>query len=498
VHLRPATWPWLLAHEIRLAWRGFFSDKSDLMLLLIGLLWVVLHVPAYFLMRDATPDVLSGFGIVIAGLIFWFAFTLMLSSAVVLSVNALYDRGDLDLLISSPLPTSTVFTVRGLGVAVSSAAMFLAFATPFAHMGIVHGHLGFIAIYPVLAGVALGAAALGLVLTLVLARLFGARRARVIGQVLSALIGASIFMLLQSPNFVSDEVRAAWMPRIIAALSSDWLAPDSPLWWPIRGLFGAALPVLGTLIAGTAAFAVVIGVTSKAFVTGTQESTTKPARHGKAQGEIRFRPGLARNIVRKELLLIRRDPNLIAKTLLQALYLLPLLFIIGRNDQLLFLEALPSAMILLLAGVAGNLAWITIAAEEAPDLIGSAPVDREKIRWLKAAAALMPVAFVAAPFVAFYLFRAPRLGLGFAVFLSLGLLASAVTQVWGGKPSSQRDLKQRQKQNVGLNFAELIGTVAIAAACYLTLTRSWGGLAVLPVGLLAPGIAWVMRRRDAV
>jgi ABC-2 type transport system permease protein len=309
----------LLAHEIRLAWRGLFSDRSDVMLLLLGLLWIVLHVAAYFVMRNMSADVLSGFGIVIAGLFFWFAFTLMLSSAVVLSVNALYDRGDLDLLISSPLSTSTVFTVRGLGVAVSSVALFLAFGTPFAHMGIVHGHFGFIAIYPVLAGVALGAAALGLVLTLILARSFGARRARVIGQVLSALIGASIFMLLQSPNFVSAEVRAAWMPRIIAAFSSEWLAPDSPLWWPVRGLFGDGLPVLGTVVVGAASFALVIGVTSKAFVTGTQESTTKPSRHGAALGEIRFRSGLARNIMRKELLLIRRDPNLIAKTLVQVL-----------------------------------------------------------------------------------------------------------------------------------------------------------------------------------
>ena len=51
---------------------------------------------------------------------------------------------------------------------------------------------------------------------------------------------------------------------------------------------------------------------------------------------------------------------------------------------------------------------------------------------------------------------------------------------------------------MGLNFAELISTVAIAAACYLTLTRSWWALAVLPVGWLAPGIAWIMRRRDVV
>lgn len=493
MRFRAGSWPWLLAHEVRLAWRGFFSDRGDWMLILLALLWLILHAPAYIVMRNVSPALLEGFGVIVAGLFFWFAFTLVLSSAIMLSVNALYDRGDLDLLISSPLSTSMIFAVRGLGVAVSSIALVAGFALPFAHMGIVHGHWGFVAVYPTLAGVALGAAGLAFALTLLLARWLGARRTRVVGQLLSVLIGASIFLTAQIPNLLPADVRARLMPRLVEALRSGWLAADSPLWLPVRALFGDPLAVLGTVAAGAVVFVAVTGFTSRAFVSGTQESTTKPVKRGAAAGEIRFRPGLATNIMRKEALLILRDPNLIAKTLLQGLYLVPLIFVMARNAN--FIDVLGPGVILLLAGITGNLAWITIAGEQAPDLIGSAPVNREKVRWLKAASALRPLVFIAAPFIAFYLLRAPRLAPIFVAYLAFALLASAVTQVWGGKPSPHRDLRRRQRENVGLNFAEVISSVAIAGSCYLTFNPSWWLAAVLPVGLLAPGLAWTMRRR---
>ena len=159
---------------------------------------------------------------------------------------------------------------------------------------------------------------------------------------------------------------------------------------------------------------------------------------------------------------------------------------------------LAPGIIVLLAGVAGNLAWITISAEEAPDLIGSAPVNREQVRWMKAAAALKPLLYVAAPFFVIYLFLSVGRAFIFALFLCLALLASAVTQVWGGKPAPKRDLKARQKHNVALNFAEVISTIALAGTCYLVFTSSDWAYATFPVGLLAPTAAWFMRRRDAV
>ena len=495
MRLRAGSWPWLLFHEMRLAWRGW-SDNIGIIAAVAILLWLIFHIPAFRIMRSVSLTALESGGIQIAGLVFWFGLTLMLSTAVILAVNALHDRGDLDLLVSSPLPTTTIFAVRGAGVALNAVALFALLLLPLAHMGVLRGQTGLVAVYPVLAGIGLGVAGLAFALTLLLVRWFGARRARVIAQVLGALIGALLFLLFQIPNLMSDEAQARLTERLIAAAGSDWFAADSVLWWPVRALFGDPLPMLATIAAGAAIFVVVIRATSRTFVAGTQESVTARPRRAGPKRAARFEQGLARNVMQKELRLILRDPNLIAKTLLQSLYLVPMILILARNAGLMLVIA--PAIIMLLAGMAGNLAWITISGEEAPDLVGSAPVDREKVRWLKAAAALRPLAFIALPFLLFYVVRSPGLALIFLVFLALALAASAVIQVFGGKPSPQRDLKQRQKQSVGLNFLEVLGTIAFAGACYLTMTASWWALAAAPVGLLPPAVAWALRRRDGV
>ena len=493
--LRPGSPLWLLRHELKLAWRNF-SQTSVIFVIAGGLFWLFFHLAAYQIMRNLSLAALDGPAIIVPGFIVWFGLTLMLSSAVILSVNALYDRGDLDLLISSPLPARTVFAARGVGVAVSAVALPALLVTPFAHAGIFAGQWGLVAVYPMLAAIGLGVAGIAFALTLQLVRWLGARRARVAAQILGALIGASLFLGFQLANFRSRDGDEIQDTQLMELLNSPWLAPDSLLWWPVRAFFGDPLPLAVMLIAGTTVFVVVVGATSKAFVAGTQQPVTSRARRVTTTATARFERGLVRNVLRKELRLITRDPNLIANTLLQSLYMVPLLLIMARGGNLTLL--IGPAAILLLSAMAGNLAWITISAEEAPDLIGSAPVNRDGMRWLKAAAALLLPAALALPFVGYYLVREPLLAPVVVVYIALGLTASAVIQVWGGKPSPQRDLKLRQKQNVGLNLLEVLGAFAITGACALTLRGSWWAAAVLPIGMIAPLIAWFSRRRDAI
>lgn len=494
MRLKPGSPLWLLRHEIRLSWRNV-SEHVGRRIAIPLVAWAALHAVAFFVMRNASVEVLLGPVVIIPGLIVWVVLTLMLSTAVILAVNALYDRGDLDLLISSPLPAPTIFAVRGVGVAVGAVAMIAAFLLPFVHMGVIHGEWRLIAVYPVLAAMALGITAIGFLLTLMLVRWLGARRARVVTQILSALIGASIFLGFQAFNFLPEQDPEVPF-SVLTAPSSPWLAPSSPLWWPVRALLGDPLPTLATIALGTALFVVVIRSTSRIFVTGTQQSMTSRARPLAKAKSAKFQRGLARNILRKELRLIARDPNLIANTLLQGLFLVPILFLMLRNGEILLTMA-PAAL-LLFSNLAGNLAWITISGEEAPDLIGSAPVSRDGVRWLKAAAALLPVAVLAVPFVIFYLLRAPLLAPVFVLFALLAVTASAVIQVWGGKPSGSRDLRLRQKQNIGLNFLEVFGAMAIAGSCYLAMIGSWWALAPLAVGFVAPVVAWTRRQSDAI
>lgn len=495
MRLKPGSPLWLLKHELLLAWRNF-SQTSAIFVIAAGLFWLFFHFAAFQIMRNLSLETLDGPAVIVPGFIVLVGLTLVLSSAIVLSVNALYDRGDLDLLISSPLPTRTVFAARGVGVAVSAVALPALFLTPFAHAGIFAGQWSFAAVYPMLVAIGLGVAGIAFALTLQLVRWLGARRARVAAQILGALIGASLFLGFQLLNFRPQAGEEAQAAQLMELLSSPWLSPDSMLWWPVRAFFGDPLPFAAMFIGGTTVFVVVVGATSKAFVAGTQQPAVGRARRARTTETARFERGLVRNVLRKELRLIIRDPNLIANTLLQSLYMVPLLLIMARGGDLTLL--IGPAAILLLSAITGNLAWITISAEEAPDLIGSAPVNRDGMRWLKAAAALLLPAALALPFVGYYLLRDPLLAPVVVAYIALGLAASAVIQVWGGKPSPQRDLKLRQKQNIGLNFLEMLGTFAITGACALTLRGSWWAAAVLPIGMIAPIITWLGRRRDAI
>ena len=495
MRLRPGSPLWLLRHELKLAWRGF-SQTSLIFLIGVGFFWLFFHLAAYALMRNLTLEVLAGPAIVVPGFIILVGLTLMLSSAVILAINALHDRGDLDLLISSPLPAHTIFAARGVGVAVSAIALPAILITPFAHAGIFAGQWGLIAAYPTLAAIGLGVAGLAFALTLQLVRWLGARRARVAAQILGALIGAALFLGFQSVNLLSEGDGERQVAQLTELLDSSWLGPDSVLWWPLRAMFGDPLPLVVMLVAGTGLFILVIRSTSRVFVEGTQQSVASRARPARTVETAKFQRGLARNILRKELRLIARDPNLIANTLLQALYLVPIFFLMLRNGEVLLTIA--PAAVLLFSNLSGNLAWITISGEEALDLIGSAPVNPKGVRWLKAAAAVLPVAVIAVPFVIFYVLRAPLLAPVFVVFVVLAVMASAMIQVWGGRPAGHRDLKLRQKQNVGLNLLEAFGAIAIAGACYLAMIRSWWTPAPLALGFVAPAIAWFRRRSGEI
>jgi ABC-2 type transport system permease protein len=73
--------------------------------------------------------------VIIFGAATWLIITLMFSQAIMLSVIALFECGDFDLLLSSPLNTRVVFTVRGMGIAMSCVMLYFLQVTRFAHAG---------------------------------------------------------------------------------------------------------------------------------------------------------------------------------------------------------------------------------------------------------------------------------------------------------------------------------------------------------------------------
>src|SRR4051812_33059656 len=110
--LKPGTTLWLLRHELRLSWRGLLQRRGRgrggrfgrlwLMLILPLILFATAGLPLAFALRDVEVPLIPVAGLVAAAGMAMI-FTLMLSQTLAASVEALYERADLDLLFSSPL-----------------------------------------------------------------------------------------------------------------------------------------------------------------------------------------------------------------------------------------------------------------------------------------------------------------------------------------------------------------------------------------------------------
>lgn len=487
---RAPGWRWLLAHELKLGWRGTSHAAAWFLVVVLVLFWIAAHFGAFFAMRF-WPRMMHGAPLVTAGAATWFVLLLMAAAAFALCVIAIFERGDLDLLLSSPIPPRTVLAVRGIAIAVQSLGIFAVLWIPFANGAALNGRWQALASYPVMAAMALAAAGAAFASTLALVRALGVRRAKTAAQVLGAFVGAGLFLVMQSFNFLSRESQRAVIAWTRGDAAQSLIGPESFLWWPFLALMGEPVPFLAMMVLGIGGFYLVIVRAERTFLEGTREVVAAAPRRAASQGE--FRRGLARIVFMKELRLIVRDPKLITQMLLQVLYLLPLFFILARKGGAPML--LGPTIVLVAASLAGNLAWMTVSGEESPDLVGSAPVSGERVLWLKVAAALAIPLAVCAPFLGYY----ATLSLGdFAAFASClagAFVCAAVVQIWTAKPGSSRDLRKRAQASKLVNLVEFFSAGGWAAACFLFM-RGWWWWAVpcVGLGLVAPLIAWLVGR----
>lgn len=471
---------WLLAHELRLAWFNAGASSASASrrrpgtstILLLGAVWIALHAGAWFVLRGlegldrrALPLLAGVTAALIVGA------TAMLSSSLKSSVVTLFERSDLDLLLSSPLPTRSIFTVRLAAIVAGTASLYLFLLAPFAHVGLLLGQYAWLGLYPAVLGVAVLCACCGMLLTLGLVRTIGVRRTRVGAQLLGALAGASAFILSQLYVHSSQVKQRDVGATLYGMLSRDGsLGPDSAAWLAARAILGEPLPALGLLALAAAVFAGTAGYTHRFFVHGLQQTVSRPEiRRAPAQGaSYRFRRSLFETVIAKEWRLILRDPHLISQVLLQLLYLLPLFFVIFSKSTLQ-LPAIVAGLTLLCGSLAGSLAWIVISAEEAPDLLRGAPATRRTVRLAKLSAAVVPpLALVALPLL-WLILRAPVAGLFACFSIVAAVWSAALVVLWCGRPGARSNFKGRGKGSFLSNFLEMMGNLC------------WGGLG----GLLA-------------
>lgn len=313
---RTATLAWFARHELRLAWREWLGmitagRRRRTRVAIIGLLLfgAIMHLPAWVVVgryADLRPPLDKTALIVITATIM-LSWALMLSQAIESVTRVFYARADLDLIMSSPVRLAEIFSVRIAAIALSVTSMALLLATPFVDILLIEGGLRWLAVFVVVAAVGLTAAAIAIAITIVLFRLIGPARTRLVAQILAAVIGAGFVIVLQIAAIVSYGTLSRF-----AVLTSDAAAaiapdPDSLIWLPARAALGDGQALLILLATGL----LLLGVVMLLFAPRFADTAISAAAQGvssRAGAHVRaFRGGSRQQALRRKEFIDRKS-----------------------------------------------------------------------------------------------------------------------------------------------------------------------------------------------
>jgi ABC-2 type transport system permease protein len=481
---------WLLAHELRLAWRGRTRSgaRRARIWIVMSIVLAALCIPGWLLAGalkplalKVTPDL--ALGVDVGAL---FLFTLMTSATVSNAAVAFFERSDLDLLLSSPIPPRRVLTVRCVGIALNSAILWILLISPFAGPGIVRGDLRWIGVYPLLIGLGLLATALGLSIATALFRLIGPRRTRAAATVVSAVIGVSFGLLGQARTVLGRDVYGELWGHLKTFAANGFFDNDTPLAWPARALFGE-LPISASLFGGALLiFALVTQSVGRRFGEDAAAAAGAGERARTASGGVKpFASGVFGVTVAKELRLIRRDGTLLSQTLIQVVYLAALfgayLFRFASSSNAM-LDAGAAALLVFLSGqLAAVFGWIVMSAEDAPELLAASPAHARILRRGKLVAALIPVAFILAVPIAVLGWIHLWAGLGALIGCAAIAWSSVLLAIWFERPGKRSELRRRRNGSLtGALIGGFLGLCWSGAAFLIGMGPPWAFAAIGP------------------
>ncbi len=475
------TLTWFARHEFRLAWRewlammtgGRHGRKRAAVIGLIGFA-AIMHLPAYavvgrFAGLQAPLDKSS---LIVLSATILLGWALMLSQAIESVTRVFYARADLDLIMSSPARLRNLFSVRIAAIALVVSGMALLFSTPFVDVLILCGGTRWLAAFGVVAAVGLSAAALAIAVTILLFRLIGPGRTRLIAQVLAAFIGAGFVIVLQIAAIVSYGTLSRF-----AVLTSDTAAAFAPdaasiFWWPARAALGDGQALLLLLSTSLLLLGGVMAVVSPRFADTAigAAAQVNASRRGR-QGAAFRRRSRQQALRRKEFMLLGRDPWLISQTLMQLLYLVPPALLRWRSfSSGSAAIALITPVVVMAAGqLAGGLAWLTISGEDAADLVATAPLSRSAVLRAKIEVVLIAISVIFAPLIAALAVAAPLQALITAGGVIIAAISATAVQLWFRVQAKRSQFRRRQTSSRLATFAEAFSSIGWAATSALAL-----------------------------
>jgi ABC-2 type transport system permease protein len=488
---------WFARHELRLAWREWLAmmtggRRGRKRLAIIGLVLfaAIMHLPAYAVIgrfADLQAPLDKSTLIVMTATIF-LAWALMLSQAIESVTRVFYARADLDLIMSSPVRLANVFSVRIAAIALSVIAMALLLSAPFVDVLVMGGGIRWFSAYGVVIAIGLSAAAVAIAVTIVLFRLIGPMRTRLVAQILAAIIGAGFVIALQIAAILSYGTLSRF--AVLTSEAAAAFAPDieSIVWWPARAALGDGEALLLLLASGLVLLGAVMAIFSPRFADtaiGASATATSTRQGSRATA---FRATSQQQALRrKEFVLLRRDPWLISQTLMQLLYLVPPAVLLWRSfaDSSLAIVLITPVTVMAAGQLAGGLAWLTISGEDAADLVATAPLPVLRVIRAKIEVVLIAIGVMFAPMVAALVFASPLQAAVTAIGVIFASASATAIQLWFRVQAKRSQFRRRQTSSRLATFAEAFSSIGWAATAALALALP---VAALTTGLMTAGL----------
>ncbi|WP_375306901.1 permease [Bradyrhizobium sp. A11] len=479
---------WFARHELRLAWREWFAmmtggRRKRTRAAIIGLVCfaALLHLPAWAVIgrfADLQLPLDKSSLIVISATIF-LAWTLMLSQAIESVTRVFYARADLDLIMSSPARLANLFSVRIAAIALTVTAMALLFSTPFIDVLVIGGGARWLAAFGGVVAMGLSAAAIAIAVTILLFRLIGPARTRLIAQILAAIIGAGFVIALQVAAIMSYGTLSRFTILTSGTLAAYAPDVDSIWWWPARAVMGDNEALLLLLALALVLLGSVMAIFSHRFADTAIDAAAYGASGGRRAKERPFRSGSRQQALRrKEFSLLWRDPWLISQTLMQLLYLVPPALLLWRNfgDSSAALTLITPVIVMAAGQLAGGLAWLAISGEDAPDLVATAPLTPSSLIRAKIEVVLIAIAVIFCPLVATLAFASPYQAAISAGAVIVSAASATAIQLWFRVQARRSQFRRRQTSSRLATIAEAFSSIGWAATAALLLALPVAGL----------------------
>lgn len=497
---------WFARHEFNLSWRDFMRmmsagksgrEKSIMAFLALGVL--IVHAIAYLVL---VPAIQKGFVIdktfltlVTSSIIL--TFSLMMSQSMELVTRAFYSRSDLDLILSSPTPAKKVFTIRIGAIVFSTAMLSLLLFGSAINVLAIFDSAAWLAAYPVLFACSAVATGLSLLITILMFKTIGAKRTRLVSQIIAAIVGAGFIIGIQLAaiaslgslsrfEFLSSQTVVSAVPEL-----------DSFLWLPARAAMGDIYALLAVVAA--ALFVLLFMIFRYAERFGEYVIMAAGVSQGRKQQkhkELKFVPkGIAATLRNKEWKLLLRDHWLISQSLMQVLYLIPPAFMLWQSygNEASFGAGIVIVPVLIMATgqLAGGLAWLAISGEDAPQLVETAPVKKGAVIRAKTEAVLGAIGIITFPVILFMLFVDPRMALITVMGIACAAVSATMIQLWFRSQAKRSNFRRRQTSSKVATLSEAFSSILWAASGALLMANQMIIASICVV--LALAVLWIAR-----